>query len=211
MKRDETNAYTRRRLATFRHHSSYRRAGKGAGLGRTTAGKKPAYDDQFLGETIAAYLEKQPSLAVRTAKFTDPDQGLSDAALDAKDVLVLWCHRRVKEQNDTRAEAVVQRVMNGKLALVLLHSAHWAKPFVRLMQERAKADAIKRLPEAERAKAKREYLNDAPQVRIGWLSLRLRQRAEEHAGRRLLRQHAPRTRYRHRPIREQHGERSVHS
>ena len=41
--------------------------------------------------------------------------------------------------------------MFAKLGLVPLHSAHWSRPFVRLMQERAKADALAKLPEAERA------------------------------------------------------------
>jgi trehalose utilization protein len=59
-------------------------------------------------------------------------------------------------------EAVVKRVLDGKLSFIALHSAHWAKPFVRLMQERAKADALKQLPEAERASAKWEFVNDQP-------------------------------------------------
>jgi trehalose utilization protein len=124
--------------------------------------QKPTYGEKFLGETIAAHLETQPGLSVKSAKLDDADQGLSDAALDATDVLVFWCHRRVKDQDDARMEAVVKRVMDGKLGFIALHSAHWAKPFVRLMQERAKADAIKALPEAERATAKWEFLNDAP-------------------------------------------------
>jgi trehalose utilization protein len=99
---------------------------------------------------------------VKTAKLDEADQGLSDATLDATDVLIFWCHRRVKDQEDARMEAVVKRVMEGRLAFIGLHSAHWGKPFVRLMQERAKADALKALPEAERATVKWEFLNDAP-------------------------------------------------
>ena len=124
--------------------------------------QKEAYGDKFLGETIAAHLEKLPGLAVKTARLDDAEQGLSDATLDATDVLVFWCHRRVKDQDDARMEAVVKRVLDGKLSLIALHSAHWAKPFVRLMQERAKADALKQLPEAERATAKWEFANDQP-------------------------------------------------
>ncbi|HEY1066743.1 MAG TPA: ThuA domain-containing protein, partial [Pirellulales bacterium] len=120
------------------------------------------YGDKFLGETIAAHLQQQPGLVVKTAKLDEPEQGLSDAALDDADVLVVWCHRRVKEQSDERAEAVVKRVLEGKLSLVALHSAHWAKPFVRLMQERAKTDALLQVPEAERASAKWEFVNDQP-------------------------------------------------
>ncbi len=124
--------------------------------------QKEAYGEKFLGETIAAHLEKQPGLSVKTARLDDAEQGLSDTTLDATDVLVFWCHRRVKDQDDARMEAVVKRVLDGKLSLIALHSAHWAKPFVRLMQERAKADALKQLPEAERASAKWEFMNDQP-------------------------------------------------
>jgi len=124
--------------------------------------QKQAYGDKFLGETIAAHLEKQPGLTVKTARLDDAEQGLSDAALDATDVLVFWCHRRVKDQDDARTEAVVKRVLEGRLSLIALHSAHWAKPFVRLMQERAKADALNQVPEAERASAKWEFVNDQP-------------------------------------------------
>lgn len=128
--------------------------------------QKQAYAPKFLGETIAAYLEKQPGLVVANAKLDDADQGLSDASLERTDVLVFWCHRRVKEQDDGRAQAVVRRVLEGKLSLIALHSAHWAKPFVRLMQERAKADALLQVPEAERASARWKYNNDAPYHRL---------------------------------------------
>jgi trehalose utilization protein len=128
--------------------------------------QKKAYGEKFLGETIAAHLEKQPGLVVKTARLDDPEQGLSDATLDSTDVLVFWSHRRAKEQNDARMEAVVQRVLAGKLSLIALHSAHWAKPFVRLMQERAKADALAQLPEAQRSTATWEYVNDQPYYKI---------------------------------------------
>ena len=124
--------------------------------------QKEGYGEKFLGETIAAHLVKLPGLSVKTAKLDDADQGLSDATLDATDVLIFWCHRRVKDQDDARMEAVVKRVMEGKIGFIGLHSTHWGKPFVRLMQERTKADAVKALPAAERATAKWEFLNDAP-------------------------------------------------
>jgi trehalose utilization protein len=124
--------------------------------------QKEAYGDKFLGETIAAHLATESGLKVKTARLDDAEQGLSDTALDATDVLIFWCHRRVKDQDDARMEAVVKRVLDGKLSLIALHSAHWAKPFVRLMQERAKADALQQLPEADRAAAAWEFLNDKP-------------------------------------------------
>ena len=120
------------------------------------------YGDKFLGETLAAGLADRPGLSIKTAKLADPEQGLSDAALDQTDVLVFWCHRKVKEQDDARVEAVVKRVQSGKLGFIALHSAHWAKPFVRLMQERSKTDALAALPAAERASAKWVFVNEAP-------------------------------------------------
>lgn len=121
-----------------------------------------AYGEKFLGETIAAYLESRPGISVRTARLDHADQGLDDSRLEAAEVLVFWCHRRSKELDDKRAEAVVQRVLAGKLGLIALHSAHWAKPFVRLMQERAKSDALTQLPESERATARWEFANETP-------------------------------------------------
>jgi trehalose utilization protein len=124
--------------------------------------QRRAYGEKFLGETIAAILATKPGLAVRMTRRADPAQGLDDAALDATDVLILWSRRRSREQDDARVEAVVQRVLAGRLALVARHSAHWAKPFVRLMQERAKADALRQVPAAERAAAKWEFTNADP-------------------------------------------------
>jgi trehalose utilization protein len=124
--------------------------------------QKQAYGDKFLGETIAAHLEQKDGLSVTNARLDSEQQGLADATLDATDVLVFWCHRRVREQDDARVEAVVKRVLEGRLSFIALHSAHWAKPFVRLMQERAKADAVAMIPEAERAAASWEFVNDQP-------------------------------------------------
>jgi hypothetical protein len=36
--------------------------------------QKPAYGEKFLGETIAAHLEKQPGLSVKTARLDDAEQ-----------------------------------------------------------------------------------------------------------------------------------------
>jgi trehalose utilization protein len=124
--------------------------------------QKEAYGSQFLGETVAAHLNAKPGLFVKSVRLDDPEQGLGEDTLDATDVLVLWCHRRVRDQDDARMESVVQRVISGRLALIALHSAHWSKPFVRLMQERSKADAFARVPEAERKTSQWLFLNDKP-------------------------------------------------
>ncbi len=124
--------------------------------------QKQAYDGGFLGEAIAAHLSKQPGFKVVSANFAMSDQGLSDDALDAAQVIIWWGHVKHALVEKPRVEAVVQRVRDGRLALIALHSAHWARPFVRLMQERAKDDALAQIPAAGRATAKFEYFNDNP-------------------------------------------------
>jgi trehalose utilization protein len=124
--------------------------------------QKQAYDGGFLGDAIAAHLAKQPGFKVVSVNFASPNQGLSDAELDAAQVLVWWGHVKHALVETPRVEALVQRVRDGRLALVALHSAHWARPFVRLMQERAKDDALAQIPAAERATAKFEFFNDNP-------------------------------------------------
>jgi len=124
--------------------------------------QKKAYGDKFIGETIAAHLRTLPGIVVKSVALSSPQQGLDDATLDATDVLIQWSHQRATEQDDGRAEAVARRVRDGKLSYIALHSAHWAKPFVHLMQDRAKADALAQVPVAERATAKWDFLNDKP-------------------------------------------------
>jgi trehalose utilization protein len=124
--------------------------------------QKQAYGDKFLGETIAAYLGSKKNIQVKSVGLSSPEQGLDEASLDQTDVIVMWAHKRSKEVKDANAERVMNRVIAGHLGLIAIHSAHWTKPFVRLMQERAKADAMAKVPEAERASAKWTYLNKDP-------------------------------------------------
>jgi trehalose utilization protein len=71
-------------------------------------------------------------VVVRTATLADPDCGLPDEVLAATDVLVWWGHIA----HDEVPEAVVDRVQRqvlGGMGLVVLHSGHFSKVFIRLM------------------------------------------------------------------------------
>jgi trehalose utilization protein len=114
--------------------------------------QKEAYDN-FLGNWIASYLKGREGLAVRTARLDDPEQGLSRESLDRCDVLIWWGHLRNGEVKAERGREVVRRVREGRLGLIALHSAHWSAPFIEAMNERAREDALKKLPAAERASA----------------------------------------------------------
>jgi trehalose utilization protein len=69
---------------------------------------------------------------VRTATLEEPEHGLTEAALDATDVLVWWGHRRHDDVDDAIVERVKARVLAG-MGLVVLHSGHYSKLFRSLM------------------------------------------------------------------------------
>jgi trehalose utilization protein len=128
--------------------------------------QKSAYGGKFLGETIAEHLAGRPGLAVRSVAISSPGQGVDEAALEAADVLIWWSHQRNHLVTDENVERIVARVKAGRLGLIALHSAHWSKPFVRLMQERAKEDAMAQIPPSQRAGARFEYSNESPYGKV---------------------------------------------
>jgi trehalose utilization protein len=83
-------------------------------------------------DAIAEPLRREPGLVVRTATLDEPAHGLGDGVLESTDVLVWWGHQAHGEVADTTAQEVQQRVLQG-MGLVVLHSAHMSKPFIRLM------------------------------------------------------------------------------
>ena len=81
---------------------------------------------------IAEMLSKYNLYDINTATLEMPSHGLSDEILDKTDVLIWWGHLAHAKVSDEIAEKVRQRVLNG-MGLVVLHSGHLSKPFVKLM------------------------------------------------------------------------------
>jgi trehalose utilization protein len=123
--------------------------------------QKTAYGD-FLGNTLAAHLAKMPGLSVKSVGLNDPEQGLSAEVLDHCDVLIWWGHQRHGEVTAEHVKAVVDRLQQGKLSLIALHSAHWSKPFIEAMNLRTIEDALKIVPESELAGIKIEKIPAPP-------------------------------------------------
>lgn len=115
--------------------------------------QKSAYGD-YLGNTLASELKEHPEFNVKSVGLNDPDQGLSDDILDNCDVLIWWGHEKHAQVTDEHVKAIIDRLKEGKLSLIALHSAHWSKPFVAAMGERAIEDALKSVPKSEREKVK---------------------------------------------------------
>ena len=81
---------------------------------------------------IAEYLQEQPGLNVRTATLDEPEHGLTEEVLANSDVLTWWGHGAHRVVQDELVERVRQRVLDG-MGLIVLHSGHFSKIFVRLM------------------------------------------------------------------------------
>ena len=82
--------------------------------------------------TIAAALNKVDGISASTVTLQDAEHGLTVEKLAATDVLIWWGHAAHGDVDD----AIVERVCNavwGGMGIIFLHSAHFAKPFKRLM------------------------------------------------------------------------------
>jgi len=111
--------------------------------------QKNAYDGGFLGDAIANHLKSLPGIKVKSVNLGSPEQGLDEKTLDETDVLIWWGHVKHDAVTAEHNQSIVKRVMAGKLKLISLHSAHYSRPFMSLMYERSKADALKQIPEAD--------------------------------------------------------------
>ena len=87
----------------------------------------------FLGNEVAQFLAKTNGLEVTSANINEPEQGLSDDRIASADVIVWWGHVRHNDVSDSKVESIVAKVKAGKAGFVSLHSAHYSKPFKRLM------------------------------------------------------------------------------
>lgn len=81
---------------------------------------------------IADALSDAGGIAVATATLQESEHGLTAARLAETDVLLWWGHCAHGDVDDAVVERVAQAVWGG-MGLILLHSAHFSKIFLRLM------------------------------------------------------------------------------
>ena len=86
-----------------------------------------------LHAAIKEYLDTDEELEVRLSALDDEDQGLPDEVLNDTDVLLWWGHMAHKEVNDELVDKIQTRVYMGKMGFIALHSAHYSKPFRKLI------------------------------------------------------------------------------
>ncbi|PUB11558.1 ThuA domain-containing protein [Yoonia sediminilitoris] len=88
------------------------------------------YPDGMHG-AIAASVQSA-GISATTATLQEPEHGLSEDRLTQTDVLLWWGHAAHGDVDDAIVERVARHVHAG-MGLILLHSAHFAKIFKRLM------------------------------------------------------------------------------
>lgn len=69
---------------------------------------------------------------VETATLDEPEHGLTEERLAQTDVLLWWGHLRHDAVDDAVVERVHRHVLAG-MGLIVLHSGHFSKIFIRLM------------------------------------------------------------------------------
>ena len=98
---------------------------------KTDAAVQAHYPDG-IHQTLARAMSALGAGEVRVASLDEPDNGLPEALLQSIDVLIWWGHRAHDEVGDEVVDRVQRRVLAG-MGLVVLHSAHYSRPFTRLM------------------------------------------------------------------------------
>ena len=82
--------------------------------------------------TIAEFLNKEDGIEASAVTLQDPEHGMTAARLAETDVLIWWGHAAHGEVKDEIVERVAEAVWSG-MGVIFLHSAHFSKPFKRLM------------------------------------------------------------------------------
>lgn len=90
------------------------------------------YPQGIHAAVASAVKEHVPDAAVRSATLREPEHGLTQAVVDDTDVMLWWGHKAHGDVSDAVAERVQQAVLAG-MGLIVLHSGHLSKPFLRLL------------------------------------------------------------------------------
>jgi trehalose utilization protein len=96
--------------------------------------KNPAVQAVYpngIHSALATHLRTK-GLEVRTATLDEPEHGLTEQVLAQTDVLLWWGHMAHGEVQDEIVARVHKHVLEG-MGLIVLHSGHLSKIFVKLM------------------------------------------------------------------------------
>jgi trehalose utilization protein len=96
------------------------------------AGMAVDYPSGIHGAIADGLRDLLPGSQVRTAVLDDPDHGLTEGVLAGTDVLLWWGHIAHDRVSDEVVERVHRHVLGG-MGLIVLHSGHFSKIFIKLL------------------------------------------------------------------------------
>jgi len=99
---------------------------------------------------VAEHLNEHDRFLARTVSIGDDGQGVPEAALADADALVWWGHLRHDEVTDATVDRIERHVRDGGLGFLALHSAHYARPFTRLIDASGDLGNVRYDPPGER-------------------------------------------------------------
>jgi len=117
---------------------------------------KKVYPKGIHGE-IADYLNTASGITARTAQLSDPEQGLSEAALAECDVLVWFGHVNHNDVSDESVQRIVRRVREEAMGFVPLHSSHMSRPLAALTGRSGRIAAWREEGEWQRIEVRDPY------------------------------------------------------
>jgi trehalose utilization protein len=131
-----------------------------------TAPKKVYPKD--INTCIAEGLRKSlPNWEVVEADISQADQGLPEALLNRCDVLIWWGHKKHGKVDNKLTDRIVKRVTKDGMGFLSLHSAHFAKPNIKLMSVMKTDPALlKKVRPANRVAAWGTYKGDSLTLKI---------------------------------------------
>lgn len=87
---------------------------------------------QGMHEAIAQGFASEQGFEVRIATQDMPEHGLPEQVLDVTDVLIWWSHLDGMAFSEEVADSVCRHVTEKGMGLIVLHSALFSKPFMKL-------------------------------------------------------------------------------
>ena len=104
---------------------------------------------------------------VVVASLSDPDQGLNDELLAKCDVLMWWGHKKHGDVKDALVQKIVKRVKEEGMGFIGLHSAHFAKPNIKLMEQmETKKELLEKVQPKGRVAAWGGYKSDITKTTV---------------------------------------------
>ncbi len=124
---------------------------------------KNVYPDGIRG-TVASIFAERKDIIAKIATLADPEQGLSEEMLNNTDVLIWWGHTKHGDIKNATVNVILKRIKEDGMGLIALHSAHWSKPFMAAMNDRAISDAFATIPPAQHETIELKKIRPKPGV-----------------------------------------------